>query len=85
MKRGNRYKCKKCINYFLSLIPKAKNEITEELNKKNRKLKKKKSSKLENLIENNCISEEFINKDESSETQNNVTSVIPFYYNLKKK
>ena len=85
MKRGNRYKCKKCINYFLSLVPKTKNEITEEIKKKNRKLKKKKS-KSENLIENNCIPEEFnhefINKDESPEK--NVSSVIPipFYYNF---
>ena len=83
MKRGNRYKCKKCIHYFLSLVPKTKNEITEEL-KKNKKLKKKKS-KLENLIENNCIPEEFnyecVNKDDDS-SEKNATSVIPFYYNF---
>ena len=42
MKRGNRYKCKKCINYFLSLVPKTKNEITEEIKKKKQKIEEKK-------------------------------------------
>ena len=46
---------------------------------------KKKKSKLENLIENNCIPEEFnyecVNKDDDS-SEKNGTSVIPFYYNF---
>lgn len=83
MKRGNRYKCKKCIYYFLSLVPKTKNEITEEIQKKDKKVKKKKS-KSEILIENKYIPEEIshesINKNDSSEKNDNC--IPPFYYNF---